>query len=62
MLRRIIQTYKGCVIGNIFLLLLRIGLRENQAVGGVSICYTFSHQTQLFKENSVYYESVILFL
>lgn len=56
MLRRIVQTYKGCVIDNVFLLLLRIGLCENQAVGGVSICYTFNHKTWLFKENSVYYE------
>ena len=62
MLRRIIQTCKGYVIDNVFLLLLRIGLRENQAVGGASICFTFNHKTQLFKENSVYYESVILFL
>jgi len=62
MLRRIIQTYKGRVIDNIFLLLLRIGLHKNQTVGGVSICYIFNHKTQLFRENSVHYESVILFL
>lgn len=60
MLRRIIQTCKGYVIDNVFLLLLRIGLHE--AVGGASICFTFNHKTQIFKENSVYYESVILFL
>lgn len=52
---RSIQTYKGYV-DNIFLQLLGIGLYENQAVGGVSICYTFNHKTQLFKENSVYYK------
>lgn len=56
MLGRIIQTHKGCVIDNIFLLLLGIGLHENQSVGGVSICYSFNHKAQLFKENSVYYE------
>lgn len=52
---RIIQRYKGYV-DNIFLQLLGIGLCENQAVGGVSICYTFNHKTHLFKENSVYYK------
>lgn len=51
----IIQTSKGYV-DNIFLQLLGIGLCENQAVGRVSICYTFNHKTHLFKENSVYYK------
>lgn len=50
---RIIQTYNGYV-NNIFLQLLGIGLCANQAVGRVSICYTFNHKTHLFKENSVY--------
>lgn len=48
MLRRFIQTCRGRVIDNIFLLLLRIGLHKNQAVGGASICFTFNHRTQLF--------------
>lgn len=51
----IIQTCKGYV-DNIFLLLLGIGLCENQALGGVPICCTFNHKTRIFKENSVYYK------
>lgn len=52
---RIIQTCKGYVY-NVFLQLLGISLCENQVVGGVSICYTFNHKAQLFKENSAYYK------
>lgn len=52
---RIIQTCKGYV-DNIFLQLLGIGLCENQALGGVSICCTLNHKTHTFKENSVYYK------